>query len=188
MYYLLVTEAHDEKDARIYGQPEIITGLNIDLGFGIKHQGSIPLIKIIMKENEQGRMTDNLIAAGTTGLVANSKMRKMFLATGVDNIQYFDAVVENSVTGEVSNDYKIVNIVGVVNCIDYENSRLEYYPDGGVMFIDELVLDESKIKDLIMFRLYDFLPLIVVHKKVKDMFEQNSISGVKFYLPGEFQL
>jgi len=187
MYYLLITESADERDMQIYGQPEVIYNSKIDLGLGIKMQGIIPLVTITIEEDdEQGRMTDNLIAEGATGLVVNTKIKKLLSTSGVDNIQYFDAVVENSVTGEVSDDYKIANIIGIVNCIDYDNSELEYFPDGGVMFFDKLVLDENKIKGLLIFRLYDFLPIIVVHKKIKEIFEKNSISGIKFYLPEEY--
>ena len=56
------------------------------------------------------------------------------------------------------------------------------------MFFDKLVLDESKIKGLLIFRLFDFLPIIVVNEKIKDIFEKNNISGIKFYSPEEYVL
>lgn len=188
MYWIWSTEADDEGDCRIYSRPDAIQANDLSFDDGVPMSGDLPMIEILIREDERGRLTDNLIAEGTTGLVLNSRLRSLLKQVGVDNLHYYPVELVDEVTAERNTDYELANILGAVSCIDAGQSDIEYGPDGAIHFIESLVLDASRIRGLLMFRLQEYLPIIVVHETVKERLEEAGISGVKFYRPEEYIL
>jgi hypothetical protein len=107
---------------------------------------------------------------------------------GVDNIQYFDAVLRDPVTGREYRNYKAYNILGLVACADMQASELMGTSDSTIGDVDfhSLVIDESKTRGLLLFRLAESVNAIVVHEKVKQSIESAGIPGFVFYGPGEW--
>lgn len=107
---------------------------------------------------------------------------------GVDNIQYFDAVLKNPATGAEYTNYKAYNIVGLVACADMAASQLMGISDSTMGDVDfaALVIDEAKAGDALLFRLAENVSAIVVHEKVKAAIEAAGIPGFVFYGPGEW--
>ena len=107
---------------------------------------------------------------------------------GVDNIQYFDAVLVNPDTGQEYQNYKAYNILGLVACADMAASEFMGTSNStiGDVDFDGLVIDESKTQGLSLFRLAENVSAIIVHKKVKAAIEAARIPGFVFYGPGEW--
>jgi|SRR5882762_2759105 len=107
---------------------------------------------------------------------------------GVDNIQYFDAVLKDPSTGKEHANYKAYNIVGVVACADMQASELMGTSNSSMLDVDfhALVIDEAKTGGLLLFRLAEKVSAIVVHEKVKLSIEASGIPGFVFYGPGEW--
>lgn len=107
---------------------------------------------------------------------------------GVDNIQYYDAVLRNPTTGEEFRDYKAFNIVGLVACADMGASELMGTSSSSMGDVDfhALVIDESKTHGLYLFRLAEATSAIVVHERVRTAIEAAGIPGFVFYGPGEW--
>jgi hypothetical protein len=107
---------------------------------------------------------------------------------GVDNIQYFRAILRDPKSGREYSDYKAFNIVGVIACADMGTSELMGTSDSAMIDVDfsGLVIDESKTGGALLFRLGESVSAIVVHEKVKDSIEQRAIPGFVFYGPGEW--
>jgi hypothetical protein len=191
MYWILSTESIVETDAWIKGQPEVIKKYDIHLGLGIRQRVDIPTIEIIMKKEHQGRLTDNLIAHGATGLVVNQKIKKILDDLEIDNIHYYPTTVINQVTNEIINDYQTGNIIGRIKCVNFDQSDLELdEDDGSIEFISKLVLKEKVLKntDLKIFRMAEFFPIILAHDSVKNAMTNQQISGIRFYHPEEYVL
>src|SRR5687768_14203824 len=129
-YWVWATEARDELDARITGRPEVIDRLNLAFDDGVRIARHVPEIEIRVRENEEGRLTDNLIAKGMTGLVLNARLRTVLANAGVDNIDYYAAQVVLERTGVVDRNYVVGNVVGTVHCVDLAASDLECRPGG----------------------------------------------------------
>ncbi len=109
-------------------------------------------------------------------------------ASGVGNIQYFDAVLVNPATGERHTNYKAYNIVGLVACADMGSSELMGTSDttmGDIDFLG-LVIDESKAAGHLLFRLAENVSAVVVDEQVKNAIEASAIPGFVFYGPGEW--
>lgn len=109
-------------------------------------------------------------------------------SAGVDNIDYYDAVLRDPSTGKEYTNYKAFNIIGLVACADMGSS--ERMPgstsDIGDVDFHALVIDEKKARGLLLFRLAESVNAIVVHEKVKDRIEAAGIPGFYFYGPGEW--
>lgn len=104
---------------------------------------------------------------------------------GVDNLQLFDAVIKNPVDGKVYNNYKAVNVLGLISCADMDESEFMGISDSELRDVDfdELVIDEDKAGDALFFRLGENVTAIIVDEKVADIIEPKKIPGVKFISP-----
>ena len=92
--------------------------------------------------------------------------------SGVDNFQAFSAnlkLPEKVITG-----YSILNYIGLVECIDRDNSDLTLWRKK-ISRINRLQLKKNNY-DLDLFRLAEFKPVVLVSKRVKDML--SPLSGV----------
>ena len=107
---------------------------------------------------------------------------------GVQNIEYFDAVLEDPDNGREYGDYKAYNIVGLVACADAAASKLMDTNESDLLDMDfeSLVIDESRTGGALLFRLAENVSAIVVHAQVKRAIEASGIPGFVFYGPGEW--
>lgn len=173
----------------IYEKPQILVNLGIHLGLGVKQSSDIPVIPIINKKGNKGKITDNLIAYGANGLVLNSRVRGIFEQHGVKNIDYYDVQFTDRENQVSSDDYKIANIIGLVSCIDREKSTLRI-DNGSVEAIDKLVLDYKKIEEsgLKIFKIKEIFPVILIDDDVKKDLEKTKVTGFRFVDPEDFVL
>ena len=121
--------------------------------------------------------------------IIRQDLLQALLDAGVDNLQLFDAVVRDPVTGAEHTNYRAFNVVGVVMAADMGKSELMH--EDTLTGVDRdfahLVLDEGRIRSgLLLFRLAEATNAIVVHEKIKDMIEARNIEGMVFYEPGEW--
>ena len=119
-------------------------------------------------------MSDALIAALRT--------------SGVDNLQLFDARIEDPRTGEVHTNYKAFNVVGVVAAADMMKSVLMGTSDSQMIDVDfeSLAIDESKAAPFLMFRLAESVSAIIVSEAVRREIERHKIPGMNFYEPSDW--
>ena len=95
----------------------------------------------------------------------------------------------NTDSGEINDDYVIANIVGKIDCLDYEKSELELDQDGSIEYIDSLsIKNEDSVDYGNIFRLSAFHPVVVVSPLIKEEMENNKITGIRFYRPEDFSL
>lgn len=83
---------------------------------------------------------------------------------GVDNLQVFPAVLTESATGAVREDYCVVNIVGKVAAADMSQSQAISL--GGGQVFTSLKVDAKRARDLLMFRLAESLIDVILHERV----------------------
>ncbi len=107
--------------------------------------------------------------------LASKKFIDTLMKAGVDNFQVFPATVINPDTGGQWNDYFAFNVLGLVACANLDKSDydtlLEGNPEGiniPSLAFNELVLDQSKLKGLLFFRLGESPIDLIVHQQVFD--------------------
>lgn len=105
---------------------------------------------------------------------------------GVDNLQYFDAEIYDPDVDQKRDDYKAVNIVGLVAAADMEKSNATVHPGGAILDVDfdGLVVDESKTHGFLMFRLAESCNAVLVNERlVKHLLS----SGFKLFTDNEYR-
>ena len=188
MYYILNIKRQTEKDLILKGSlynsnNEMVKAIFYD-GKPVKDQlnGMLTII-VNEKDTTKGDLTDKLAgSAGTAGfvLMINQLVKKVFDDLGIENMEYFPLDIKGKNIN--TKNYFIGNVLGKIDCIDAENSEIEYKPNGNVEDVEKLVLDEPKIpKDLKIFLLGKFTSAeFVVHQSVKDAIEAKKITGFTF--------
>lgn len=126
-----------------------------------------------------------LVDIGTP--IMTARLAAALSAAGVDNVEYFDTILTNTVTGETY-DYKTYNIVGLVAATDLGKSDWESY-DGttvGDVSFHSIALDESKCRGALLFRLAESLGTIVIHDKVRESLLAKGIDTLTFVKPEDW--
>lgn len=96
---------------------------------------------------------------------------------GVDNLQSFPAHIKNSETGErLDQPYFFVNVVGIVSCANVGAS--DSNPLGPSYYFHELVVDPSKARGLLLFRLKESPFEIIVHERIAGLLEGGGLAGI----------
>lgn len=107
---------------------------------------------------------------------------------GVDNVQYYDAVLKDPTAGREYRDYKAYNIVGLVSAADMGASTLMGTSSSRLLDVDfeGLTLDPTRPRGTLLFRLAENVSAIVVHERVKAAIQGSGIPGFAFFGPGEW--
>lgn len=106
---------------------------------------------------------------------------------GVDNIDCYPAILTNPHTGIVFENYKVVNVIGVVAASDPSGSV--YRTHGSYLTdvdFDSLRIDESKASGLLMFRLAECITGLVVHERVRRCVERAGVVDLDWVPPEEW--
>ncbi len=187
-YWVWANEPTADDEAMIYGVPPVVASLDLSFNDGSLVTAAVPLIEIERDADSQGVLTDNLIAAGTSGLLFSPRLRALLADLGIDNIQYFPTLIRNPSDGTQTQDYELANIIGRVWCLDRKASTIETLPHDPdqIAFIDSLALDTTRIRGQDLFRLGEKTQIIVVSDRVKRACENAKITGVRFYAPPDF--
>lgn len=105
----------------------------------------------------------------------------------VDNLQTFPAVVHDRNTGAVLQNYRAVNIVGVVSAADPDQSQRSAMSDSTMIdaSYDSLAIDERKAGGLLLFRLAESVNAVIAHARVRD-YVAPRVPGIEFLEPSEW--
>lgn len=113
---------------------------------------------------------------------------EVLMEAGVDNLQFFSALLRDTTNGEEYTNYKAFNVVGLVSCADMEKSVLMGSSDSEMIDVDfrNLVINESRTGGALIFRMAEAVSAIVIHESVKMKIEEKGIVGMTFYGAGEW--
>lgn len=120
--------------------------------------------------------------------IMSQRLHDALISAGVDNIEFFPAVLTNTSTGEKFK-YYAYKLVGIVSLMDEGQSEYETYRNTTPIAdttIHKFVADESKAHGLLMFRMAESITAIVVHESVKKTIEAAGIDTLKFIKPEDY--
>lgn len=178
MYYVLYYSQPDIN--RIGSQPDI--GAPWFSGAAMNYDISGPLVFTVDQDSVGKEMC--AIYTGAYPLYRIDFIEALEEA-GVDNLELYDAHVINPLDGKTYDNYKAVNILGLISCANLDESVMMGDSDSELldMDFDELSIDEEKAGGALFFRLAENVTAIIVHKTVVDIVKSKNIPGVKFLLP-----
>jgi len=113
------------------------------------------------------------------------EIHNVLVEAGVDNVDAYPTEIHNQSTGERCRDYVAINIIGIVKAADMERSAVVSHNPQGLISVDfdSLVLNESVIADLKIFRLAECVTGIVIREDIKDYIERSGNFGMIFTDP-----
>lgn len=152
-------------------------------GHRFKTQPKEPVVVKIRPGHEKNEL---LPFFGSSRLMTE-EFAKALQSAGVDNLDLYDAVIQSKDGSVVHRGYKAFNLIGMVQAAgkgtvfnDPPSTRLI---DAS---IEGLTIDPSKVGDLLMFRLAEFVSAVIVHEKVKRVIEAKQFPHVVFREPENF--
>lgn len=134
---------------------------------------TLPWLFTVIVDPEEGLEMSDFYPGAT---LMSKRLVETLKSSGVDNLQTFTAEIKNSETGEIINDFVVVNVVGMVSCANVEAS--DTTPLAGVNYFHDLVIDPGRTSGLLMFRLAESLMDIIVTEKVAKAIQEGSFRDV----------
>ena len=107
---------------------------------------------------------------------------------GVDNIDFYKAIVKDPLDGKELTNYWAFNVLGLVSCADMKKSKLMGTSQSQLLDVDfdSLVIDEKATMGFSFFRMAENISAIIVSDGVKEMVERHKIPGMVFYSSGQW--
>jgi hypothetical protein len=205
MYYVMPLEETENPrfDAYVEGvlfdsREEIAINIFILGESVVKRASKYYVIKADLDLSEMGKIRDRLVTLvhNSPILIVSSKF-KNFLNINYSGHADFFPVEFDSVNDKPLKDYFICSLTQKYDCIDYENSVLdfEFYTDenvgyGDIYTIDSLTIDETKIPESVhIFMLENTKsPVVILSETLKQEMEKQQITGFKLVHPIDFMI
>jgi hypothetical protein len=107
---------------------------------------------------------------------------------GVDNLDAYDAIIQDTENDLQYDNYKAVNIIGVISAADPDGTIFRDDNPSRIVDadIDSLKIDEKKTGGALLFRLAEAVTGIVVHRRVKQAIEAAGFKQMVFIDPAEW--
>lgn len=167
MFYSIKSDPFHERG--IVDDPKFPDNVSFLRGSLIDWQPNEPLI---FKSNCDAENPPREYMGGGALPVWSKTLLEAFQSAGVDNIQYFPAIISDD-DGKISwNNYFAINVIGLVAAADLSASHYTTIGErpSGLKFVGfhEMVIDPSKTHGLVFFRLAESPLELIVHKHVID--------------------
>lgn len=118
----------------------------------------------------------------------SDRLIKVLIQAGVDNVQYFEAVLRSHESKVLSTSHYAINVVGAVSAADMHASVLAPENDSDLVDVsfDSLTIDKYSAGGLLLFRLAESMPVIIVHQKIRDLALLSGITNLGFVSPEDW--
>jgi hypothetical protein len=104
---------------------------------------------------------------------------EMLRRVGVDNFETYDAIIRDPRSGLVATNYKAVNVLGSVNCVDMNLSEYDRRSEMGAREFTKLIIDAAKAHDLRMFRLAERPTILIIDQDIVRAIEPLRLRGIR---------
>ncbi|HEY6642890.1 imm11 family protein [Povalibacter sp.] len=118
----------------------------------------------------------------------HERLLDVITRAGADNLQLFDAVLDDPQRSIRHTDYKAVNVIGLVAIADLAKSQTMGTSDSERIDVDfhRLVMREQIPGEHLIFRMAESVNAIVVHERIKQRIDAAAVPGMTFYASGEW--
>jgi hypothetical protein len=137
----------------------------------------VPVKVRIIEDNEDGK----LLAYHNPVCLMSNALADVVSKAGVDNIDFYDAVIVDA-TGKVRQQgYKVFNLIGKIRAADLQKTEFMTNNESRLVdaSIEKLALDEKKARGALMFRLAEAVGTVVVHASVARAIDAANFEGVE---------
>ncbi len=154
-------------------------------GHPIAQEYDLSNIEFLCENLPAGRLTD--FAISDVGCpVASEAFVRMLRDNGIDNIEVFPASIRLTEQSEPVGGFYAINILGIVDVIDQDNSIMDFENEDGnlaIYFIDKLVLKSDCNSHALIYRPRGYRTRILIADRFKQIVEQSGIVGALLVAP-----
>jgi len=182
MQYYIFDEISPNKDAPFLDLPAEIDLIESIMGKKPMYD-ELPIeIEADIDEDETIVYTD-ILNPGVP--LFSDKMKSALDECGVTNIDYYPVNIIDLQTKEVLAQYFLGVVQDIIACIDLEKSE---FKEGAVgrMVITRFCIDESKTKNLNLFRFHNIPGLVIINEDLKDKLSKIDFKGISFKSTEEY--
>jgi Immunity protein family (Imm11) len=163
--------------------------LDVDFDEGMHFDGPIPNPLEIELDPYNRKLSDqgpNMPAyfKGRIPVLRDDLLNAMRQA-GADNLDAYPVRLIDPDSGTTYDNYKAVNIIGLIAAADMGASTATVHPGGPVIDVDfdHLVVDETKTGGALIFRLAESTNVILVHERLRDRLLAAGFAELEFLPP-----
>ncbi|WP_016755334.1 imm11 family protein [Leptospira santarosai] len=98
---------------------------------------------------------------------------------GANNLDVYEAIINDSRTGLKIADYKAVNVIGRLDCVDMQRSEYDERSERGAREFRKLMVDPKKTMGLKIFRLDERPTVLVIDEDIKRGIEVAQLKGIR---------
>ncbi|MBN1186640.1 MAG: hypothetical protein JXR90_15420 [Spirochaetes bacterium] len=171
MYYQLNWRADDGED---YSNTADSPKTRVPWTMGVMYRREVPQPLICNLNPKRGPKLRDLYLIDIP--LFSNRFVKLLEDNGVSNLQCFNGGVREP-DGTLHDNYKAVNIVGLIACADLEKSEYISGSEPPIMEFTKLVIDEAKIGEHEFFRVQENSLYILVSESLKNVIEQSDLKG-----------
>lgn len=187
LYHLLFPNTDTSPDIRISGNGscnEMIWENGIKIN---PDEHDLSNLEFICETLPSGAMTDYAVSDMGCSVVSE-RLKQYFDKLGLKNVQYFPATVIEKEGGIAKTGYYAANIVGLIDCIDVNESEMDSELDDNgeltvIWSIDQLVLKEKISYQEPLFRPAYFTGIILLAEILKQKLEESDMTGIRIVVP-----
>ena len=172
-YYLLEQDLRIPDSTAIGAVPEHIEPSDWIAGKRMESPGRLRL----RLSNSGGGFRGDII--GTLLTLFSDDLKAALEGLGIDNVEYHPVELEDPRTHEVESGYWLINIVGLVACVDRGRSTIKPRPSGGFGILESFRVDPARTQGFRMFRLGEKPTLIVIDESLRRCLLERNLVGVR---------
>lgn len=136
---------------------------------------------VYMDEEFGGHIATDFLSNTDSIIPVSKRMKEVIEAMATNEIEYLQFSLFDLKERLVSDDYFVINIIGSVDCMDLEASKIDWSKScpGEIVDIDRFVLSADKLKDVPdLFRIKEAPREYVVSERLKAEFEKHEFTNV----------
>lgn len=133
--------------------------------------------------SEDGSVLSDYIANVYRWLIVSKKFKELIEEAVKENvIQYLSVNLFDIKNGVENTGYKIANLLDIVDALDLEHSKYDVFEldDEKIISVKKYALKEEMVQGHDIFRLKDYTIPIFISERIKDVIENNSLTGFAF--------
>jgi hypothetical protein len=147
---------------------------------GKRFKGKIPeFVRLYINEGDEGLPRASLLAGSLSWLIFSDELLDFVKPLIEKDVQVFDAPVYFK-NGQKVEGYKIINPIRVIDCIDWEKSRVGRKEDGTVSCIGKTCIKENRVGDHNIFRLKGWTWSVIVSDRLAKSIAKAGFRGIAF--------
>lgn len=125
-------------------------------------------------KDEIDKPIGDVFSVEISSFILNEKSYKALYPYLKNHSQIFKIKSDNKI-------FYVVNVIDIIDCLNYDKSELKYFSSGRVMDVEKYVFKTEKLKNATIFKLPEFPKSIsYVTEEFKKAVEKNNIKGFKF--------